>query len=97
MQWIGLGKVPVPSSGTPVKLSLVRKAIHSIIVTYDPADAGSVFIKDPSGFVIATMRPTVSSAFILASGSGQNALDLSQFEIDSSASGGGPYVGYSVG
>jgi hypothetical protein len=47
--------------------------------------------------VIATMRPTVSSAFILASGSGQNALDLSQFEIDSSASGGGPYVGYSVG
>jgi hypothetical protein len=97
MQWIGLGKVAVGTPGTPVYLSPVPKKVHSIMLTYDSADAGAVFIKDRTGNVIAALGPNTTSPVSLDSGSGQNAMDLNEYWIDAPTGGRGPYVGYSLG
>lgn len=97
MQWIGLGKITVATAGTPVKISATVIKAHSIIVTYDPSDTGSIFVKDSSGAIVAAMGPNSTAPVILDSGSGQNAIDLSKYSVDTSVNGKGPYVGYSLG
>jgi hypothetical protein len=97
MQWVGLGKVTVATAGTPVKLSNVTLKVHSVIVTYDPTDTGSIYVKDSGGNVVAVMGANSTSPVILDSGSGQNAIDLSKYSVDTSVNGKGPYVGYSLG
>jgi hypothetical protein len=97
MQWIGMGKVVVAVAGVPTKLSAVPVKVNSILFTFDPADAtATVYVKDNNGNVIAPLATAGSAMPILISSQGGNALNLQNFEVDSSANGKGPFVGYGV-
>jgi len=98
MTCIGLGKVTVTTSGTPILLSSVtsQQKVHKILVSFDPADGSSeyVYVKDSGGNIYAGLSLTGSPVVI--GGDPGNQLDTTKFKIDSSANGKGPIVGIDV-
>lgn len=95
MTWIGLGKQTVTTAGTPLRLSSVKLKVHSVLVTYDPADTGAVYVKDDAGNVIAAISATSSTPILLES-LGADEIDLNKLQVDVQTSGKGPFVGYSI-
>lgn len=96
MQVSGLGKVNVPTAGTPVALSASKLMVQSVTFTLDPADTtATVYVKDSAGAIIAALSAAYTPGpFEIRSGG--NSIDLSKLYVDASANNKGPYVGYAV-
>lgn len=96
MQWIGLGKVTVATSGTPVPLSTTQSKCNQVWFSFDPTDTTAIiYVKDPSGNKMAALSSSSVQPTIFG-GPGENILDLRNFYVDSSANGKGPIVAYGV-
>lgn len=96
MQWFGLGKIIVATSGAPVPLSSTHVKCHEVKVSYDPADGtDTVFVKDRSGAIIAAIASPTAQPIVFKC-KGDNALDLLDFQIDAGTNSAGPYVGYGI-
>lgn len=96
MIWYGLGKVTVATAGTVVPLANVKTMVHSVIVTYDANDTGSIYLKDSAGNIIAALNANSTAPIVIDSGNGDNAVDLSKYSVDVTVNGKGPYVGYGI-
>ena len=97
MVWTGMGKVTVVTAGTPVALSATRKKANTIMVSFDPADtSATVYLKDSYGNIIGALSSANPNPIVVPCGSADNALDLSNFSVDVSVNGKGPFVGYGV-
>lgn len=96
MQSIGLGKISVPTFGTPVPLASSRTKCHRIMVTYDPADGSGayIYIKDVNNNIYAAL--SITSAPVTIGGDPGNQLDLSTYKMDASANSKGGIVGYDI-
>ena len=92
MNIIGLGKINVPSAGTPVPFSATTRQCDEVIVTFDPADTtAAVFIKDASGNKIASMKTGDPAIKFCAEGS--SPIDLTALFADADGNDKGPLVG----
>jgi hypothetical protein len=96
MQITGLGKINVPTAGTPVAFSVASLKVSRVTVSFDPADTtASVHVKDAAGNKIATLTVDSPGPLQLDNGEG-NLLDLSMLYADASANNKGPIVGYEI-
>lgn len=95
MTWTGHGKVAVTSAGTPVPLATTKTKVHSIIITYDPADTGAVYVKDVNGNIMNAIKGAAAPVILLESHAADE-IDLATIQIDVETSGQGPYVSHSV-
>lgn len=85
-----LGKVLVPTNGTPVQIKSSAFMVKGVTIQSDPLNAGTyMLIKDISGNIMA--RITKGQSFtppILG------VIDLSQIQLDSDTNNDGCYVTY---
>jgi hypothetical protein len=99
MQWTGMGKITVPTAGTPVALANSTGPaikINTLMVSVDPADgAVTVYIKDVNGNIMSAMLGPNATPNTFTSPGGDQ-LDLRNFKMDVSVSGKGPIVGYGI-
>jgi hypothetical protein len=96
MQVSGLGKVNVPTAGTPVPFSATSLKGAKVIISFDPSDTtASVHVKDSAGNKIATLTIDSNGPLQLGNGEG-NLLDLSTLWADASGNSKGPIVGFEI-
>lgn len=96
MEILGLGKITVATAGTPVAVSSTSLKVRSVVFSFDPVDAAAtITVKDKNNAVVGAI--TKDSGPLEFCAGGGNPLDLSTLTVDSSANGGGPYVGYILG
>jgi len=96
MLWVGLGKITVATSGTPVPLlgKYVTSKVNMLQFTYDPADSTAIiYVKDRSGNIMAAVT---TAAPLLFTAPGSNQLNLVDFQIDSGTNSKGPYVAIGI-
>ena len=97
MDWLGLGKVSVPTPGSPAPLSATRVMVGNIMFSFDMNDgAGTIVtVYDRLGKAIFTLSSVNVQPVVLTSPSG-NQLNLAFYSVDCNNPLMGPYVCYSV-